>query len=94
MQTPRQVEQHFIELLRREEAELLSNNRAIDSNVRRREYNRGWRERNPRYMATYARERRLRVKSDDSPRRKYKVSIDSGQAWTSVKSMRVAAGIL
>ena len=34
----RQAEQHFIQLFQREGAELLNTNRAIDPNVRRRNY--------------------------------------------------------
>ena len=89
----RQAEQHFIQLFQRGGAELLNTNRAIDPNVRRRNYNRAWRESHPDYMADYARERRRRLRTQDNcaPRRKYKLSIDNGQSWMEFKSMRQAA---
>ena len=80
-------------MFQREDAELLNTNRAIDPNVRRRNYNRAWRERNSTYMADYARERQRRLRTQDNcaPRRKYKLSIDNGQSWMEFKSMRQAA---
>ena len=89
----RQAEQHFIQLFQRGGTELLNTNRAIDPNVRRRNYSRAWRERNSTYMADYARERRRRLRTQDNcaPRRKYKLSIDNGQSWMEFKSTRQAA---
>ena len=83
-------------MFQREGAELLNTNRAIDPNVRRRNYNRAWRESHPDYMADYARERRRRLRTQDNcaPRRKYKLSIDNGQSWMEFKSMRQAADYL
>ena len=72
-QAARQSEDYFIDMFRQQGAELLNSNRAIDPNIRRRTYNRNWRAQNPGSMASYARERRKRLKAGLlSPRRKYK----------------------
>ena len=94
-QAERQSEDYFIDLFRQQGAELLNSNRAIYPNIRRRTYNRNWRDQNPGYMASYARERRKRVKAGLlSPRRKYKLSVNAGESWNDFKSLQKAADYL
>ena len=50
-QAASQSEDYFIDMFRKQGAELLNSDRAIDPNVRRRNYNRDSRDRNPGYMA-------------------------------------------